>query len=109
LLKITKTQKDLPIQLLSSTRPLSATLVLASFGSSQGYNSHVFDLEVQTDPNVSPPKYENPLRYGKLAQINHIFKPDPKSPPKIISLFFVLAVLATLPILIGAVCMELNM
>jgi hypothetical protein len=99
-----KTQKDLPIQLLSSSKPLSATLLLASFGTSQGYDSHVFNLEIKTDPNVPLPKYEKPLRYGKLAEIHHIFKPDPKSGPKIVSLFFVLAVLATVPILLGAVC-----
>ena len=37
-------------------------------------------------------------------EIHHIFRADPKSGPKIISLFFVLAVLATLPVLLGAVC-----
>ena len=64
----------------------------------------MFDLEVKTDPNVPVPKYEKPMRYGKLAEINHIFKADPKSGPKIISLFFVLAVLATVPVLFGVVC-----
>lgn len=103
---VPKTQKDLPIQLLSSSKPLSASLVLASFGTSQGYSSPVFNLEVETDPNVPLPKYEKPLRYGKLAEIHHIFKADPKSGPKIISLFFVLAVLATVPILLGTVCFD---
>jgi oligosaccharyltransferase complex subunit delta (ribophorin II) len=105
-LTVLKTQKDLPIQLLSSTKPLTATLLLASFGTSQGYSSPVFNLEVKTDPNVALPKYEKPLRYGKLAEINHIFKPDPRSGPKIVSIFFVLAILATMPILLGAVCYD---
>jgi len=55
------------------------------------------------DANAPAPKYEKPLRYGKLEEIHHIFKADPKSGPKVISLFFVLAVLATVPLLFGAV------
>jgi hypothetical protein len=103
-LQFQKTQKDLPIQLLTTSQPLQATLLLASFGTSKPLSSHVFDLEMKVDPNVSLPKYEKPLRYGKLAEIHHIFRPDPTSGPKIISLFFVLAVLATVPILLGSVC-----
>jgi oligosaccharyltransferase complex subunit delta (ribophorin II) len=99
-----QTQKDIPVQLLSTQQPLSATLLLASFGSSKPFSSHVFDLELKHDPNVPLPKHEKPLRYGKREEIHHIFRADPKSGPKIISLFFVLAVLATLPVLLGAVC-----
>jgi len=66
------------------------------------YSSHVFDLEVKHDSNAPLPKYEKPLRYGKLEEIHHIFKADPQSGPKIISLFFVLAVLATVPVLLGS-------
>ena len=98
-----KTQKDLPVQLLSSTQPLRATLLLASFGTSQAFSNHVFNLDVKPDPNTPLPKYEKPLRYGKLDEIHHIFRADPKSGPKIVSLFFVLAILATVPILFGAV------
>ncbi len=50
-----KAQKDLPIQLLTSTQPLRATLLLASFGISQGFSNHVFNLDVKTDPNVPLP------------------------------------------------------
>ncbi|KUJ09528.1 uncharacterized protein LY89DRAFT_701125 [Mollisia scopiformis] len=99
--KVDFTQKDLPVQLLLSSQPLRATLLLASFGSTQAFSNHVFNLEVKTDPNVPLPKYEKPLRYGKLDEIHHIFRPDPKSGPMIISLFFVLAVVATVPILLG--------
>ncbi|KAG9230716.1 Oligosaccharyltransferase subunit Ribophorin II-domain-containing protein [Amylocarpus encephaloides] len=99
--KIDFTQKDLPIQLLTSTRPLRATLIIASFGTSQAFRNHAFDLDVKLDPNVPQPKYEKPLRYGQLGEINHIFRADPKSAPLVISLFFVLAVLATVPILLG--------
>ncbi|KAH7027618.1 Oligosaccharyltransferase subunit Ribophorin II-domain-containing protein [Microdochium trichocladiopsis] len=102
-------QTDLPIQHLTSTENLSASLVLASFGSSQGFNSPVFDIAVKHDPTAKVAKYEKPLRYGKLAEIHHIFRADPKSPPKIISLVFVLAVLATIPaVLIGWIALGAN-
>lgn len=66
--------------------------------------NHVFDIEVTNDPAVPQRKYEKPLRYGKRDEINHIFRPDATSGPKIISVFFVLAILATVPVLLGAVC-----
>ncbi|KAK8061567.1 oligosaccharyltransferase subunit ribophorin ii [Apiospora phragmitis] len=91
---------DLPVQLLKSTKPLKATLTLASFGSSTGYNNRIFDVEIRKDPLVVPPVYEPPLRYGKLEEIHHIFKADPQSPPKIISLAFALAVAAMVPALL---------
>ncbi|KAL2061290.1 hypothetical protein VTL71DRAFT_7563 [Oculimacula yallundae] len=99
--KVDFSQKDLPFQLLTSTQPLRATLLLASFGTTQGFSNHVFNLDVKLDANVPLPKYDAPLRYGQKEEINHIFKADPKSGPKIISLFFVLAVLATVPVLFG--------
>ena len=43
-----------------------------------------------------------PERYGSKTEIHHIFRDDPKSPPKVISLFFTLAVLSTVPVLLGA-------
>ncbi|PQE15805.1 oligosaccharyltransferase subunit ribophorin ii protein [Rutstroemia sp. NJR-2017a BBW] len=95
-------QKDLPVQLLTSSQPLRATLLLASFGSAQAFSNHVFDLAVSLDASKPAPAYEKPLRYGKLPEINHIFRPDPQSGPKAISLFFVLAILATVPVVLGA-------
>lgn len=74
-------------------------MVLASFGSSQGVNKPAFSVTLKNDPNIAPPTYEKPLRYGKREAINHIFRADPKNPPKVISAFFVLAVLATVPAL----------
>lgn len=87
------------MQFLAATKPLKASVVLASFGSAQGLNTPVFEIKIETDPNVPAPTYEKPLRYGKQPEIHHIFRPDPKSPPKVVSLFFGLAVLATLPAL----------
>ncbi|KAI1844572.1 hypothetical protein JX265_001557 [Neoarthrinium moseri] len=90
---------DIPVQLLVSSKPLKASLVIASFGSSDGYNKPVFDVQIKLDPNAAPPVYEKPLRYGKLDEIHHIFRDDPKNPPKVISLVFALAVVATVPAL----------
>ncbi|KAL2130423.1 hypothetical protein VTI74DRAFT_6395 [Chaetomium olivicolor] len=91
--------KDLPIQFLVASKPLKASVILASFGSAEGLSTPAFEVKIETDPNVPPPAYEKPLRYGKKEEIHHIFRPDPKSPPKAISLLFVLAVITTLPAL----------
>ncbi|KAI0103601.1 Oligosaccharyltransferase subunit Ribophorin II-domain-containing protein [Daldinia grandis] len=93
---------DLPLQFAIATTPLKASLVLASFGSSAGLVKDVFDVEIVRDPAAKPLVYEKPLRYGKLAEIHHIFRDDPQSPPKLISIVFVFAVLATIPLLLGA-------
>ncbi|KAI1484618.1 Oligosaccharyltransferase subunit Ribophorin II-domain-containing protein [Biscogniauxia mediterranea] len=92
-------QTELPVQLAASTAPLKASLVLASFGESEGLNTPIFDVEIKADPGAAPVVYEKPLRYGKRDEIHHIFRDDPKSPPKAISLAFVLAVVATVPAL----------
>ncbi|KAI1636513.1 Oligosaccharyltransferase subunit Ribophorin II-domain-containing protein [Biscogniauxia mediterranea] len=92
-------QSELPVQLAASTAPLKASLVLASFGESEGLNTPIFDVEIKADPSAAPVAYEKPLRYGKRDEIHHIFRDDPKSPPKAISLAFVLAVVATVPAL----------
>ncbi len=95
-----QSHKDLPVQLLATTKPLKASVVLASFGSAQGLNTPVFEVKIETDANVPPAAYEKPLRYGKKPEIHHIFRPDPTSPNKVISLVFALAVAATLPALL---------
>ncbi|KAK6403151.1 hypothetical protein LTR95_018989 [Oleoguttula sp. CCFEE 5521] len=99
--KVEVTQKDLPHQLLTSSKPLKASLILASFGASTPYDSHVFDLAVAQDTSVPAPVLSAPERYVSKPEINHIFNAEPKSPPKVISLFFLLAVLSTLPALFG--------
>ncbi|KAI1114932.1 Oligosaccharyltransferase subunit Ribophorin II-domain-containing protein [Nemania sp. NC0429] len=90
---------DLPVQLATSTAALKASVVLASFGSSQALNKPIFSVTPKPDPAASPVVYEKPLRYGKREPIHHTFRADPKNPPKIISAFFALAVLATVPAL----------
>lgn len=96
-----QTHKDLPNQLLTSSSPLKASLVIASFGSSSPSNTFVFNVEVKRDATVAQPAKDAPLRYGKLAEINHIFRADPKSPPLVITLVFTGMALVTLPILFG--------
>lgn len=93
--------KDLPTQFLTSAKPLKAHIILASFGSSTPFDHHAFDLRVSADTSAKPQTAEKPVRYGKLEEIHHIFRSDPKSPPKIITLVFALGGLATLPILFG--------
>ncbi|KAF9875716.1 oligosaccharyltransferase subunit ribophorin ii [Colletotrichum karsti] len=94
-------QKDLPIQHLLATKPLRASLVIGSFGASQALDAILFDVDVKRDPSAVLPTYDAPLRYGKQPEIRHIFREDPRSPPKVISLAFVLAVLATIPVLLA--------
>ena len=79
------------------------SLIIASFGSSKPYNGKAFDLTIKLDAGSPLPASEKPLRYGKLPEIHHIFKSDPKSPPKIITLIFATAVIAALPVLLGVV------
>lgn len=100
-----QTQKDLPIQFLSVADPLDARLLIGSFGSSRAYNGVAFQLSIDRNPDVPVPTAEV-LRYGKLPEIHHVFKGDPKSPPIVVTLAFVGIVLAALPVLAGLVCMR---
>ena len=95
-------QKDIPLQLLASSQPLEASLIIASFGSSKPYSSKAFELSIKLDTTSPQLSTEKPLRYGKLPEIHHIFKSDPKSPPKLITLIFVAAVVMALPVLLVA-------
>lgn len=99
--KIDLAHKDLPTQFVMSSKPVEANLVLGSFGPSQGYNDRIFLLDLATESNTALSTIERPLRYGKLPEIHHIFKPDPKSPLVLFSLIFTGAVLATLPAILG--------
>ncbi|KAL8907732.1 MAG: hypothetical protein Q9207_001215 [Kuettlingeria erythrocarpa] len=96
--KLELSQKDLPSQFLTA-KTLSASLVIASFGTSKPYRSPAFDIRIELDPSAPPSSVEKPLRYGKLPEIHHIFKSDPTSPPKIITLVFTAAVVVALPAL----------
>ncbi|EXJ65374.1 hypothetical protein A1O7_01715 [Cladophialophora yegresii CBS 114405] len=98
---VSLTQRDLPAQFLAANTSLTTSIIVASFGASTpGYNQPAFTLHPSaSDPSTPFPAIETPLRYGKLPEIHHIFRSDPKSPPLIISLVFLGGVLATLPLL----------
>ncbi|KAF2212462.1 hypothetical protein CERZMDRAFT_68084 [Cercospora zeae-maydis SCOH1-5] len=98
--KLDISQKDIPHQLVHSATPLLATITLASFGSSTPLHSSVFHLTIQPDATSSTANPQ-PERYSAKPEIHHIFKSDPKSPPTVISLFFTLAIVGTLPVLLG--------
>ncbi|KZZ90215.1 oligosaccharyltransferase subunit ribophorin II [Moelleriella libera RCEF 2490] len=93
------THKDLPVQLLTSQTPLEASIILGSTGATKGSVTAVFDIAVKLDPGHPTASPAAPLRYGKLGEIHHIFRADPKNPPKVVSLVFAAGVLATVPAL----------
>ncbi|KAI9794254.1 MAG: hypothetical protein M1816_006180 [Peltula sp. TS41687] len=97
-----QTSKDLPAQFWDASQPVRASVQIASFGDSKPFSGPVFDLNLKIDPNTPIVTPEKALRYKKLDPIHHKFRPDPKSAPRIITLAFTLAVLLTLPVLLGA-------
>ncbi|KAF1933865.1 uncharacterized protein M421DRAFT_56 [Didymella exigua CBS 183.55] len=99
--KVSLTQKALPHQFLTASKPISASIVIGAFGSSTPYRQKVFDLTVTRDASAPLAVPEAPLRYAPEAEIHHVFREDPKSPPKVITLVFAAAVAAALPVLLG--------
>lgn len=97
--KVEVSHKNLPVQLLAATGPLRASIILGSFGSATPLDAPAFEVQIRNDPNVPAPVYEKPLRYGKMPEIHHIFRDDPKNPPVVISLIFLLAILVSVPAL----------
>ncbi|KAI5289661.1 hypothetical protein KEM54_003475 [Ascosphaera aggregata] len=89
--------KDIPSQLLQPGKTIEANIVIASFGDASGYNKPAFELLV--DSSVEAASEADPLAYGKLDEIRHIFKPEAQSPPALFCSAFVVLVLAALPIL----------
>ncbi|QDS69028.1 hypothetical protein FKW77_009666 [Venturia effusa] len=98
--KVDLTHNIIPSVLLKTSTPLKASIVIGSFGSSTPYQGTPFDLSIALDASAPQPSAESQLRYGKQPEIHHIFRPDPKSPPKIITLAFAAALLACIPALI---------
>ncbi|KAF1834193.1 hypothetical protein BDW02DRAFT_526047 [Decorospora gaudefroyi] len=99
--KVDLSHKDLPHQFLTCEKPIAASIVIASFGSSAPYKNKVFDLAITRDPNVPLGIPEPPVRYAAETEIHHIFREDPKSPPKLITIVFAAAVAGALPVLLG--------
>jgi oligosaccharyltransferase complex subunit delta (ribophorin II) len=98
----TQSKKDIPTQFLATSEPVDAEIVIGSFGGSDAYRNLAFQLSINGDASA-PAASDSVERYGKQPRINHIFKTDPKSPPPIITLIFLLATLVTIPVLAGMV------
>ncbi|OBS19651.1 hypothetical protein FPOA_11376 [Fusarium poae] len=96
--------KDLPVPLLLSDEILKVNLVLGSFGSSNPLISPVFNIQIYHVPNTPLPAFERPLRYGPRDEIHHIFRVGETSPPMLLTVVFVTAILSTFPALIFAWC-----
>jgi oligosaccharyltransferase complex subunit delta (ribophorin II) len=91
------------VQFLTAANPIDAEMVIGSFGASDPYQKLAFQLSVNAGAKKSS-KSSDIERYGKLPEIHHIFKPDPQSPPAIITLIFLLATVITIPVLVASVC-----
>ncbi|KAF2840511.1 hypothetical protein M501DRAFT_931581 [Patellaria atrata CBS 101060] len=99
--KVDLTHKDLPLQFVTSKESLTAYIVIGSFGSSAPLKSKSFNIKIDRDPNTPINAPEPPVRYGKRDEIHHIFRSNPKSPSKIITLVFAAAVLGAVVALFG--------
>jgi len=83
-----------------TSKALEASIVIGSFGSSKPFKSRVLTLTPASDGSVS--KDTRTLRYAALPEIHHIFRDDPRSPMKVLTLIFTMAVAACFPGLLGA-------
>lgn len=98
-----QTQKEIPAQFLVSPKPVHATVVIGSFGSAQGLIADAFDIDITQDPNKAAPAAPSTVRYGKKPQIHHIFREPTQYPYKVFSIFFMVVIGATLPVLLVVV------
>ena len=74
------TQADLegsPVQFLTTSKLIPASIAISSFGLSTPYKSKVFNLNVSRDPNVLIAILKKPKRYAAEKEIHHIFRADP--------------------------------
>jgi oligosaccharyltransferase complex subunit delta (ribophorin II) len=88
-----QTPAKIPAALLASNSPLAASIVIGSFGSSKPIKSKVFEFTAPADSSTG----DSAPRYGAKPEIHHIFRDDPQSPSKVLTLPFTLAVLACFP------------
>lgn len=75
----------------SGDSPLRVSLLLGSFVHDP-LQAHLFDLSVPA--SAPPPQHPEEVTFHPLPEIKHTFRPDPKSPPQIISAIFAGIVLA---------------
>ena len=72
--------------------------MIGSFGAGQAYKGKAFTIAVEGGEQKGEPQ----LRYGKQPEIHHVFRADPRSPPRLVTLVFTAGTLACLPLLLGA-------
>lgn len=105
--KLEITQKDLPPFFIASSSPLTLTMAIGDFTENiKSIFIPIAQVQLNYDPmTVSAAKKslgEPPVVYAPLPELRHTFRPDPKNPPKILTLLFLGAVGATLVGLFGA-------
>ncbi|KAF3922532.1 hypothetical protein ABW21_db0202850 [Orbilia brochopaga] len=99
--RVDLTQKDIPTALLTAPS-LTLSIAIASFGQSSPLAVEIATIAPVLDQAAKKSLPAPALKYGKLPEIHHIFRGEPRSPPKIISLVFLGGVLACLPALFVA-------
>ncbi|KAK9491822.1 hypothetical protein V1508DRAFT_456699 [Lipomyces doorenjongii] len=76
--------KTIPTALLGPNKPLTVTIVLASFGAESPLKVEIG----QVQPVYNGPAPAGPIRFGPKPEIIHIFRPDSKFVSSTVSLFF---------------------
>lgn len=84
----------------TTTKPLQVSLLLGSF-EYDPVELQLFDLVLPE--SLSAPFHPDEVSYHLQPEIHHTFRPDPTSPPRIISAVFSAVVLAPWVVLLGLV------
>ncbi|RPB28687.1 oligosaccharyltransferase subunit ribophorin II [Terfezia boudieri ATCC MYA-4762] len=105
--KLEITHKDLPPSFIVSSSPLTLTMAIGDFTENiKSIFIPVAQVQLNFDSmTVSAAKRslgESPVVYAPLPELRHTFRPDPKNPPKILTLIFLGAIGAALVGLFGA-------
>ena len=86
--------------------PLRVTLLLGSFA----HISAKFELfELIVPPSQAAPQHPDEASFHLLPEIQHTFRPEPKTPPRFISAIFSALVLAPWVVLLGLVRIFLSL
>ncbi|KAF8476026.1 oligosaccharyltransferase subunit ribophorin [Kalaharituber pfeilii] len=99
--KVEVAQKEIPPSFILSDSPLTLSLAIGDFTASiQSILVPVAQIQLKYDSvskgTASKLLGPTPVVYAPLPEIHHTFRPDPKNPPKIITLVFLSTVLAAL-------------
>ena len=85
---------------LDKPNPLTVSLILGSF-KHEPLHARLFDLVLPVSQPA--PSHPEEASFHPLPEIKHTFRPDPTSPPKIISMIGAGVVLAPWVVLLGLV------